>query len=448
MDKKSSLSRRSFLKRGGLLTAGLAAPLFVPATALGRASRPSAGNRVNLAIIGCGMMGTIDLRNFLGISAVEVVAVCDPDENHRKSAREIVETHQREVLGRSQTSCEDYLKFEDVLDRSDVDAVLIATPDHWHAGIAIAAAKAGKDIYGEKPLARTIVEGRNIVRAVERYGRVFQMGSQTRSHAPVQRIINLLRKGVIGNIERVELNLPQYGGGPIAAIEPVPPTFDYDRWLGPAPWAPYQSGRCHISFRTVLDYSGGTITDHGTHRLDVSQWGTDHEYTGPVRIEGKATYPEDGIYDTPVVAKFEMEFSDGITYYCETEPDEDKWGVTFIGDEGWIRVPMMAPLPHQPVTASNPKLLEMNLTPMDMAVYPSKNHWENFIECVQTRQRPAQNIEVGHRSTTLCHLANIAMELDRPVRWDPDKEIFPGDPEANAKLDRPKRAPWSRFLTL
>jgi predicted dehydrogenase len=285
-----------------------------------------------------------------------------------------------------------------------------------------------------------------MIRVVRRQGVVFQMGTQTRSHGPVQDIIDLLHYGVIGNIQRVELNLPQYGGWTMEPSEEPPPELDYDRWLGPAPWRPYYRMGVHMNFRTVLDFSGGTITDHGVHRFDVAQWGTGHEMTSPVRIEGEALYPKDGIFDAPTIARMELTFADGITYFCETEPEVDKWGLTFRGDEGWIRVPMMAPLPHRPITASNPRLLKVKVPPSRRVAYRSENHWANFIECVKTRGRPAQMIEVGHRSTNCAHLSNIAMELGRPVTFDPEREIFPDDPEANAKLDRPKREPWARFF--
>lgn len=442
------IKRRELLK--GMAATGLLAgvPWIVPSTALGRGTRPAPSNRITLGVIGCGGMGNIDLNNFLGLNDVDVLALCDVDDERTAASERVVAEHERTKLGRSTPTVKTYRRFEDVLARPDIDAVLIATPDHWHAGIAIAAAKAGKDIYGEKPLARTIREQQDMIRVVERHGVVFQMGTQTRSHAGVQHIVNLLRAGVIGNIRRVELNVPQYGGMGIQERAEVPAHFDYERWLGPTPWRPYVPFATHNNFRVVLDFSGGTITDHGTHRLDVAQWGTNHEHEGPVRIEGEAQYPADGPFDAPTVARFEMTFRDGTVYHCVTESDQLKWGVKFIGDEGWIMVPMMAPLPHLPITASNPRLLDIKLTPSQRVVYPSDNHWANFIECCRTRGRTAQTIQVGHRSTTLCHLANIAMELGRPVEWDDKLELFPNDPAANAKLDRPKRMPWARFFQL
>lgn len=436
--------RRRFLKTLG---AGLgAAPLILPASALGRGSRPAPSNRVGLALIGCGGMGGADLMNMLPLPDVDIVAVCDVDRRRREQTRDLVVRRQETQLGLTRPGCDTCNEFERVLERPDVDAVIVATPDHWHAGIAIAAAKAGKDIYGEKPLARTIPEGRDIVRAVRRYGRVFQMGTQTRSHAPVQHAVDLLRNGAIGNIERVECAIPMYGGGALFAPQPVPDGFDYERWLGPAPWAPYQPERTHQFFRVVLDYSGGTITDHGTHRFDVAQWGTGREHTGPVRIEGEAQYPREGIYDAPTVARFEMTFADGLKYVGYTEPDIALWGVKFHGDEGWLRIPMEAPLPHHPITASDPRILERRIRPGERVTRPSDNHWRNFIECVKSRALPVQDVEVGHRSTSLPHLGNLAMELGRPLEWDPAREQFVNDPDANARLDRPKREPWARFF--
>lgn len=440
------MNRRTFIRNVAVGTAGIAAATVVPATAIGRSSRPAPSGRINLGVIGCGGMGFINMTNFMGLDDVEIIAVCDCDRSRVKTALDVVGNHERQKHGRTTPVVKGYHKFEEVLERDDIDAVLIATPDHWHAGMGITAAKAGKHIYGEKPLARTIREGRDMVRVVERHNTVFQMGTQTRSNLAVQNVVNLLHYGVIGNIQRVELNLPQYGGWHhLPATEP-PEELDYERWLGPAPWRPYIAHAVHGNFRTVLDFSGGTITDHGTHRLDVSSWGCGLENEMPIEIEGEAIYPKDGPFDAPTIAKFEMKFRNGITYFCETEPDTLKWGVKFIGDEGWIHVPMEAPLPHLPITASNPKLLEVRVPPSKRVAYPSDNHWSNFIECCKTGGRPAQTIQVGNISTNLCHLANIAMELGRPLRWDPENEIFPGDAEANAKLDRPKRMPWARFF--
>lgn len=443
---RKKLGRRQFLKRAAGIAGAAALPMILPSRVLGRTGQPAPSERINLALIGCGGMGLTDMNNLISLPDTEFVAVCDVDKEHQGWGLSTAHNHERNVLGREKPTCVAYNDFEEVLAREDVDAVVIATPDHWHAGIAIAAAKAGKDIYGEKPLARTITEGRNMVNTIHRYGRIFQMGTQTRSHQPAQHIVNLLRNGAIGKIRKVEVNLPQYGGGAIYAPKPIPDGFDYERWLGPAPWAPYQPERCHGFFRVVLDYSGGTITDHGTHRLDMAQWGTGLESTGPVKIEGEGMFPKDGLYDAVTIGRFQMTFADGTVYDCWTEPDVAQWGVKFIGDEGWIKFPMEAPLPHRPITASNPKILTRPILPRQRVAYESDNHWRNFIDCVKTRRTPAQNIDVGHRSTSLPHLGNIAMELGRPLEWDPDKERFVNDAEANTKLDRPKREPWARFF--
>lgn len=441
----NKMNRRHFMRNLAIGAAAFGAPMVLPSTVLGRGTRPAPSGRITLGLIGCGGMGLIDLYNFIALPDVEVLAVCDVDANHRDNAIRLL-TQEAAKKGLPAPKVDAYNDFEELLARPDIDAVAIVVPDHWHAGIGIAAAKAGKDIYGEKPLARTIREGRNMVRVIERHGTVFQMGTQSRSHGPIQDVIDLLHFGAIGNIQRIELNLPQYGGwGPVESEEP-PPNLDYERWLGPAPWRPYRRIAVHSNFRTVLDYSGGTITDHGTHRLDVSAWGAGVDHTGPVRIEGTAQYPQDGPFDAPTIARFELKYANGLTMHCHTEPDTSQWGTRFIGDEGWIMVPMEAPLPHLPITASDPRILSMRVPPEKRVAYRSANHWANFIECCKTRGRPAQTIQIGHRSTSLCHLANIAMELDRPVDWDPEKEIFPNDPQANAKLDRPKRQPWARFF--
>lgn len=441
--KSGGMGRRGFLKA---LAAGAAAPLFIPASALGRDGRPAPSERVALALIGCGGMGLINIRNFLPLPGVEVVAVCDADRVHRERMAAFIRQQQTQELGYEQARCDEYHAFEEMLERADIDAVVNATPDHWHAGITIAAAKAGKHIYGEKPLARTIAEGRSMVDIVRRHGVVFQTGTQSRSNGTIQRVIELVRNGAVGNLQRIEGWLPQYGGGPVVAPSDPPEELDYDRWLGPAPWRPYIRERVHGNFRVTLDYSGGTITDHGVHRCDVAAWGAGKELEGPVRVEGEAQYPRDGIYDAPTVATFELRYRDGLVITMHTEPDESNWGARFHGDEGWIHLPTLAPLPHLPVSASNPRLLSMPVRPDQRVVRPSNDHWGNFIDCVRTGAEPVAPIGIGHNSTTLTHLGNIAMELGRPVDWDAASESFPGDAAANAKLDTPKREPWARFF--
>ena len=247
---------------------------------------------------------------------------------------------------------------------------------------------------------------------------------------------------------RIRVNMvgPRYNAiAPIPnqPVMEVPKELDYDMWLGPAPWQPYTKLRCHASFRLILDYSGGSITDHGAHRFDIAQWGSDNQLTGPTEIEATGVFPKDGLFDTAIETHCFLRFPDGLLYEYHDDPDVENWKIRFEGDEGWIDIPMEAPLPHRPLTAGNPKLLDAKIGPTEERLPRSELHQRNFLDCVRTRQKPIAHEEIGHRSTTCCHLANIAMQLGRPLTWDPARERFDGDDDANAMIDRPKREPWT-----
>ncbi len=419
------------LTRRGFLTGAAAAigPYFLTSSALGAGARPAASSRITMGAIGIGGMGSGDLNAFLGITDVQVLAVCDVDKDHRDKAKQRVDTRY------ANADCKAYTDFREVIARKDLDSVMIATPDHWHALPVIAAAGAGKDIHCQKPLSLTIREGRAMSDACRKYGVVFQTGSQQRSDNKFRFACELVRNGRIGKLLTMEVGLPTGHFGKLEPTMPVPDGFDYDFWLGQAPWSPYTRVRCHGSFRWFLDYSGGQVTDWGAHHCDIAQWGNGTSYSGPVEIEGKGVFPTDGLYDTAVNYRFEclyrngarMIVADGATY-----PN----GVKFIGSEGWVFV-------SRGRIDSEPKsLLSSVIGPDEIHLYESRDHKGNFIDCIKSRGETVAPIENAHRSVSIAHLGNLAMRLGRKLKWNPDTEHFEGDPGAERMLSRAMRAPW------
>jgi len=438
------MKRRRFLKAAVLA----AAPYVVPASVVG-ARAPS--NRIHVGCIGTGNQGSQVMKGFLQETDVRVVAVCDVNTaSHgykhasqylgREPARKTVEAHYAEqTRSGTYTGCEATTDFLRVLDRDDIDAVTIVVPDQWHAVMAIMAAERGKEMYCEKPLSLTVADGRAMVDAVRRAGVVLQTGSHERSRPRTRFACELVRSGRIGRLTRIQTVVgPHNKTAPPAdwTPMPVPDGFDYERWLGPAPWAPYHEDRCLYSFRFLLDYSGGQVTNYGAHALDIAQWGAGMEHTGPVEFEDLGSvWPEDGLFDVALTVHFRARYASGLELECITRKDnmscrfEGTDGVVEIGYGGFVTEPES--LKRSVIGAG------------DVHLYPSDNHYRNFLDCVRTRREPAAPVEIGHRSATVCHAANIAMRLKRRLRWDPDAERFIGDDEANRMLTRPKRSPWS-----
>ena len=418
-----AVSRRDFLRSSALAAgAAITAPTFVPSSVLG-ANAPS--KRITIGCIGVGNMGSSDLKAFKANPNAQVVAVCEVDAQRLQEARKLA--------GIDQGSC--YKDFRVLLARPDIDAVTVVTPDHWHVPICLAAIRAGKDVYCEKPLTLTILEGRTLANEVKRYGRVLQTGSQQRSSAEFRQACELVRNGYIGDVRTVTAGLPTNNRTcePTWKPEPVPEGFDYDMWLGPAEWAPYHTQRCHYQFRFILDYSGGQVTNWGAHHLDIAQWGLGTDDTGPVQILGRGEFPESGLFTTATKVYFEMTYANGVKLLCKTGGS----GTRFEGTKGWVDV-KRGKLETEPAS-----LKTQTIGANEIHLYESKNHHQNFLDCIKSRQAPIANVEVGHRSSTLCHLGNIAMLLKRPLKWDPVKEEFLGDDAANRMRWRPRRAPWS-----
>jgi len=423
MDRR--VSRRQVL--GG--AAALALPYVVPSAVL---SGNAPSKRITMGAIGLGNQGLHNLRSFLTFDDVRVLAVCDVDAGHLERAKETVDS----AYGNK--DCAAYHDFREVLARGDLDTVLIATPDHWHAILAIEAAKAGKDIYCEKPISLTVAEGRAVVETMRRYNTVYQSGTQRRSIACFRFAVDMARTGVLGELQTLHC---YYHNGPTCPpqpVQPVPKGFDYDTWLGPSPWEPYTQSRCHGSFRWIYDYSGGQLTDLGAHFADLAQWAHGEEQTSPTHYEGWAEFPKDGLFNTPVKFEVTATYADGVKMimHDETEPGRGPRGNKFVGTEGWVSVDDTGK-----VTASSDAILR-RLNAAQRGYEFMEGHHRDFLDCVRTRARTIASPEVAHRSTTTCHIANICLRLGRKLQWDPAVERFVNDPAADRMLARAMRSPW------
>ncbi|MFH1719270.1 MAG: Gfo/Idh/MocA family oxidoreductase [Planctomycetota bacterium] len=422
------ISRRQFIRRTATtVTAAVAMPYIVPSSALGADGATAPSERITMGGIGIGGMGTHDLKNFLEEDDVRFLAVCDVDTEHRNKARDLV----NEKYGNR--DCAAYNDFYEVLARDDIDALLIATPDHWHALIAIAGAKAGKDMYCEKPISLTIAEGRAVADTMKRYSIVYQSGTQRRSIRCFSFAVEMARTGKVGKLHTIHVNLSE---GPSCGVEkpqPIPEGFDYDRWLGQAPYEPYTPKRCHGSFRWLLDYSGGKLTDIGAHFNDLAQWGNDSELTGPIEYEGWGTFPKDGLFNTPVNFEVTATYADGVKMIMN---DKLPRAIKLVGDEGWVSVD-----DDGNVDAMPKSILKLRRFVQQDYSY-MKGHHRNFLDCVKTRATTIAPPEVAHRSTTTCHIGNICLRLGRKLRWNPQTERFVNDPEADRMMARAMRSPW------
>ncbi|MFB3785493.1 MAG: Gfo/Idh/MocA family protein [bacterium] len=424
MSKK--ISRRTFIGSAARATGTAALALPVIAKNLYAQGRAAANDQITIGCIGVGGMGTGNMSVLLGIPQTRVLAACDVYEPHRERAKNRVD----DTYGNQ--DCDTYNDFRELLDRDDIHAVLIATPDHWHTRIAISACEAGKDIYCQKPLTLTINEGKALVKAVRKYGRIFQVGSQQRSESNFRFACELVRSGRIGKIHTVKVFLPNGSDGPWEPDSDPPEGLDWDLYLGPAPKVPYNKRRFLWDFRWFFDYSGGQMTDWGAHHFDIAQWGLGRDLSGPVSVEGTGTLPRDGIFETYTSFNCTYYYDDGIKMIA-TNPEH---GTRFEGSDGWVHV-------WRGGMETEPKsLMHETLGSNDVHLYESPGHEQDWVNCVLTRKKPICDVEIGHRSVTCAHLGNIALRLGRKLQWDPVREEFVNDPEANRWLSRPYRAPW------
>ena len=436
-ETKGRLSRRGFLKGVGMAAA---APYVLTSNALGAPGIAAAGDRIAIGFIGVGGRGGGHLRTLSGRGDLQVMAICDVDRSRLFRARQ--EAAQRyAAAGRDARGIDLYNDFREPLTRPDVDAVLIGTPDHWHALQTIAAAKAGKDIYCEKPFASSVAEGRAAAAAVQRYGVVLQVGSQERS-GRARYACELVRNGRIGKLHTIRTFLPtagrQTGDHP---PEPVPEGFDYDMWLGRAPWAPYTRYRCHGVFRWIRDYTPGELIDRGAHVNDIALWGAGDLLTGPIEIEGSGEFPAGGLWNTAIEYHIEYRCANGLRIITDSRlPDgsQPARGIRFEGSDGWIFVHIHGGA----LEASDERILNEPIGENEIRLHHSVGHHENWLQAIRSRGATVAPAEAGHRTASFCHLGNISLLLKRKLRWDPQAEQFLNDNEANRLVCAPLREPW------
>lgn len=433
------MDRRSFIKAAA---ATAVAPAIVPSSVF---ARPAPSDVVQFGCIGVGRQGQGDMQELIyrGLDAgARVTAVCDVDSHRLEDAQWLAEKIYTLETGKDASkSVAAYRDFRELLARRDIDGVLIVTPDFWHAAHAVAAAEAGKDIYLEKPLTYSIAEGRKLVSAVERNGRVLQVGSQQRSSVHFLLACELVRNGRIGRLRTIRVWLPEDQGSGDPRPAPVPPNLDYDAWMGPTAQAPFAEDRVHPQtsyerpgWLQIEPYCLGMVTGWGSHMMDIAQWGHGSDLSGPVSIEASAEFPDRGLFDVHTKFKAEAAYADGVRLIMETG---DPAGVRFEGDDGWVFVQRGA------IKASDPEILRWKPGQGQVKLVQSGNHMRNFLEAVRSRKAPAAPVEVGHRSNTICVMTHIAMKLGRRLAWDPAAERFVGDDEANRRLDYPHRKPWT-----
>ena len=441
-NKRHNITRRVFIKTSvAASTIGFALPHIVPSSAFG-ANAPS--ERINIGCIGVGRMGLGDITDIQGFKEVQIIAVCDVDSKRAAYAKKFVEDkYAAQSQAGTYKGCTSYGDYRELLQRKDIDAVMICTPDHWHVLPAIAAAKAGKDIFLQKPLSLTIEEGRALSDAVKKYSTVFTVGSQQRSDTRFRFACELVRNGRIGKLRTVKVGFGLDPGTTPQPPMPIPENLNYDMWLGPAPYAEYTEKRVHPQegygrpgWLRIRDYGWGMITGWGSHHMDIAHWGMGTEYTGPVEIKGWAEFPKDGLWDVHGDFSIEYKYANGVNLICAGN-SRNKQGILFEGSEGWVYVKRGF------IDAQPKSLLTLQIGPDEIHLYKSDHHKGNFIQCIKSRAETVAPVEVAHRSCSACVLGGIAMLLPRTLKWNPKTEKFINDAEADRMISRPMRSPWS-----
>ena len=421
--RKREIDRRQFLKRATLTSAGVMGfPCFVSSAALGRDGVVAPSNRITVGCIGMGGRGTSNARAFMGRKETQVVAVCDVHADKRSRACLLVNEHY------GNKDCKAYNDFRELVGREDIDVVSVNAPPHWHAIPSIEAAKSGKDVFCEKPLSLTIAEAQAMVNAVKRYERVFQTGSQQRSSWNFRFACELVRNGYIGDLKKVRVNS---GGAPRwcnLPPEPVPDYIDWDLWLGQAQWRPFNKRLLAHQGWGYRDFAGGGMCGCGSHDIDIAQWGMGTDDTGPVEI-----IPPDG-KDYKLLT---FKYANGVTMTNgRFRVDGPAWVVLFTGTKGKVEVG------RGHLRTWPESLKDVKIGNDEVHLYESNDHKGNFLDCVRTRRRTICDVEIGCHSIIVCHVGNITYWLNRPLKWDPARQVFIGDDEANRLLSRPMRSPW------
>jgi predicted dehydrogenase len=455
------MDRRTFLKgAAGTTIAAIGAPTIISSCVLSKKGRVAPSDRIVLGCIGLGGQGTYDMSAFIHQPDVQVVALCDVDDgvgdydylyqypgSHsaglKPAVKRAVEYYAAQNRPVKTSSFALYSDFRELLQRPDIDAVQVTTPDHWHGLISIAAAKAGKDVYCEKPLVNSIPEGRAVCNAVGRYGRILQTGSHERSNDSVRFAYELVKNGRIGKLHTIEVNMPNNdsqhnllrNNTQPKPTMPVPKGFDYDMWLGPARWSPYTRERTHFWWRYILEYGGGEMTDRGAHILDLAQFINDADNTGPVEISGKGKSVGNGLYDCFIEYEFDCTYANGVHLIGGSKGER---GLRLVGDEGWIFIYIHGGR----LTAEPASILRDKIGSHEIHTRRSPGHHRDFLNSIKSRQKTIACEEIGHRTATLCHLLNISYLTGRTLQWDPVAEKITNDDGANRLLKKPMRAPW------
>lgn len=431
MESSPLLSRRRFIQGAALTAGALAAPTILSSRLFG-ANAPS--KQIAVGVIGVGNIAQGHLNALLGDGDCRVVAVCDVDATHLAGSLKKVNA----FYGNS--SCRGYADFRELNRRPDIDAVFVCTPDHWHALTAIDAIRNGKHVYVEKPLTLTVREGQALVAAARKHQRIGQTGTQQRSSADFRHAADLIRNGRLGKLERIDILIPANNKVCPGTWSPeaVPKGLDWNFWLGPAPARPFTRQGCHYNFRFISDYARGQITNWGTHYVDIAQWALDMDESGPVAIEGHGMFPSSGLFDNATFVDCTVTYASGVPLNIRTRTDGVFDGnVRFSGDRGWIDVS------RSRLLASSPELLSEKLPESAPRVLVSKNHHTNFFDAIKAQSKAVSELAIGHRTNTVCILADIAMRMQGRLQWDPAKEVFVGNDKANRLLGRAMRGPWS-----
>ncbi len=451
------MKRRKFINNLALGAVGtLGFPTIVPANVLGGKDAPS--NKINIAQIGCGRIArTHDLPSTWKYDKARIMAVCDLDRHRTEETKQLVEEYYTKKTGQSNyIDVKMYDDYREMLLNKDIDAVMISTPDFWHAQPAMEAALAGKDIYLQKPTSLTIHEGRQLANVIKKTGRILQVGTQQRSTSQFRIAAELVRNGRIGKLHTVKIGLPGDPSGPPAPAMPVPKGFNFDMWLGSTPEMDYteiavhpQKGYDRPGWLRLEQFGAGMITGWGQHHYDSAAWGMDTELTGPISVEAVAEFPKSGLWNVHGDFMSKAEYANGITMYTSGGYQN---GIRYEGTEGWIFVSRgdYAATPSDPTAkvrskaldASNPKILESVIGPNELHLYHSDDQHGNWLDCIESRKEPISPIEIGHRACTVCLITHVAMKIPRKLQWDPSKEHFVNDAEANTWLRRAQRAPY------
>ncbi|MFO1512104.1 MAG: Gfo/Idh/MocA family oxidoreductase [Verrucomicrobiota bacterium] len=432
-----SLSRRQFISTTALALAG---PALLPGGAFGQEKRPSASNRITMGMVGCGWQGGSNMGGFLGHQECQVVAVCDVDKNHLQEATATVNKHY------GNQDCKAYHDYRELMARKDIDAVMLALPDHWHELVAVEAARNGKDIYGEKPLARTIAEQQAMVKAVQQNKRIWQTGSWQRSERHFHYAAEIVRNGLIGKLKRVEVGLPS-GHADFAnnrnknTVTEPPAELDYNTWIGPSQMMPYIECRIHKNWRWNYNTGGGQLLDWIGHHCDIAHWGMDCDNSGPLEIEGKGEFPaKDAVWNTCTKYRINLKYPNDIEMVIAGGYGDIKSGTKWIGTDGWVWVDR-----GNAFESSNEKWSDARRLPEELRkvkLYESSDHTGNFLDCVKSRKPTITPVETAHHSAIPGHLGLISMLTGRKINWDSQKEIIVGDAEASKLLTRDFRNPW------